>query len=888
MTSGCADSRRPRITAKTAGNAVIEDALFETRRSIERSETVAGPSGPRRLPGMVVQMIGVGEATGALDTMLAKIAEFYEGSGHRCGPACSRCSSRSRSRSSASSSAASWSPCTADLRPHQPAHLTARCRRSGAAVETGRRPPGAATLLAVFALALALVGSGLWPLSRATVALAGLFAVALIDAATVRFADRFAITADLHFALDAALISAYVHATGGVASVFTPLYALPVVASAGVQYRRGSVRAATLASLCFIGIVCSQYWWPDTASVLEGLPTADVAWSRWASTSSRSTPWLPGHQLAENLRWADVAMEAASEKIADLEAFNRNVIDHLANGLTTMDANGRVMTYNRAAAVITGWDGDVTSQPATEVLQLPASFSTALASDREAGRARPSTTPISADGRPIELGVAPRRCRSGPGSAASFSPSRTSPTSRALERTAQLRQRLAAVVNGRQIAHEIRNPLASMSGAIQVLRGELPLSTEQAQLMDIVLRESDRLNGDPVLPHLCQAEPGGGGPHRRRAARRGGHREAAAHEPRTLHAPSRGADRARRARLARRRREPAQTDHVEPGDQRPQGDAEGRPDGALRGGGRHLRLDRRARRGHGHPGGAGGLDLRSVPRLVRTRHRPRARHRPPHRDRLQWAHRCRVHGGTRHDHHRAIPGAERRRVTRRLATDIRYGHAAAQKPRILVVDDERFREMLSIVLGREGYEVFTAEDVTSALEQIRRGPAPDLLISDLRMPDGSGVDVLRALKERSPGSVGLLLTAYASADTAVEALRLGADDYLTKPFDVADLKQRVARYLEAKRLAENRSRPRAAGRGFVLAGLAARSSTSSVWWRGSRAPTRACSSPANPAPARSGRRARSTSSRRARCSRSWPATAALSPSPFWSPNSSAI
>lgn len=98
--------------------------------------------------------------------------------------------------------------------------------------------------------------------------------------------------------------------------------------------------------------------------------------------------------------------------------------------------------------------------------------------------------------------------------------------------------------------------------------------------------------------------------------------------------------------------------------------------------------------------------------------------------------------------------------------------SAAPKPRILVVDDERsLREMLSIVLNREGYEVSTAEDVTSALEQIRRGPAPDLLISDLRMPDGSGVDVLRALKEKSPSSVGLLLTAFASADTAVDATR---------------------------------------------------------------------------------------------------------------------
>src|SRR5688500_16164161 len=100
------------------------------------------------------------------------------------------------------------------------------------------------------------------------------------------------------------------------------------------------------------------------------------------------------------------------------------------------------------------------------------------------------------------------------------------------------------------------------------------------------------------------------------------------------------------------------------------------------------------------------------------------------------------------------------------------------KPRILVVDDERsLREMLSIVLGRGRYDVATAEIVGAALDQIRRGPVPDVLISDLRMPDGSGVDVLRALKERSPGSVGLLLTAFASADTAVEAMRLGAVDY---------------------------------------------------------------------------------------------------------------
>jgi type IV pilus assembly protein PilC len=67
------------ITAKTAGNAIIEDAIQATRKSIERGETISGPLKETSVfPSMVVQMIGVGEATGALDTMLAKIADFYE------------------------------------------------------------------------------------------------------------------------------------------------------------------------------------------------------------------------------------------------------------------------------------------------------------------------------------------------------------------------------------------------------------------------------------------------------------------------------------------------------------------------------------------------------------------------------------------------------------------------------------------------------------------------------------------------------------------------------------------------------------------------------------------------------------------------------------------
>ena len=370
---------------------------------------------------------------------------------------------------------------------------------------------GAATLLAAFAVTLALAGSALWPIDRAVVALAGLFAIGLVDAATVRFANRVSLTADVHFALDVALISAYVYATGGVTSVFTPLYALPVVAAAGVQYRRGSVRVAALASVCFVAIVVAQYSGRGVAPGLDGvvLPPVDVAWVTVGINvfAFLAVAFLAG-QLAENLRTADVAVEVASGKIADLEAFNRNVIDHLASGLTTMDASGHVMTFNRAAAAIAGWDRDVSGLPASQVLQLPESFTATLSSDGDATRTRRvDYTFRRPDGRSIELGVSAAPLPLADGKRGFIFTFQDVTDIKGLERTGQMRQRLAAVGEmAAGIAHEIRNPLASMSGAMQVLRGELPLSAEQAQLMDIVLRESDRLNGT-ISSFLAYARP---------------------------------------------------------------------------------------------------------------------------------------------------------------------------------------------------------------------------------------------------------------------------------------------------------------------------------------------------------------------------------------------
>jgi two-component system response regulator PilR (NtrC family) len=120
--------------------------------------------------------------------------------------------------------------------------------------------------------------------------------------------------------------------------------------------------------------------------------------------------------------------------------------------------------------------------------------------------------------------------------------------------------------------------------------------------------------------------------------------------------------------------------------------------------------------------------------------------------------------------------------------------------RILVVDDERsMRELLAIVLRREGYEVLLAENGRGAIDLLEREPV-DLLISDIKMPDLSGVDVLRAAKKIDQDILGIMITAFASTDTAVEAMRLGACDYLSKPFDIDLLKMKVREKIENRQL----------------------------------------------------------------------------------------
>jgi nitrogen regulation protein NR(I) len=122
------------------------------------------------------------------------------------------------------------------------------------------------------------------------------------------------------------------------------------------------------------------------------------------------------------------------------------------------------------------------------------------------------------------------------------------------------------------------------------------------------------------------------------------------------------------------------------------------------------------------------------------------------------------------------------------------------KEQILVVDDEaNIRRVLAAQLSREGYEVHTAEDGACALAMLREHHI-DLVITDLRMPGVDGMQLLREALELDPARPVVMLTAHGTVDNAVEALKTGAFDYITKPFDQTELRAIVAKALRTRNL----------------------------------------------------------------------------------------
>jgi two-component system, NtrC family, sensor histidine kinase PilS len=357
---------------------------------------------------------------------------------------------------------------------------------------------------------------GSFPVDPFFILIAITYAMTIAYALTLRFADRHRWLIDIQLAGDALIVSAFIYFTGGIASYFSSLYVLPIVAGSTVQFRRGGLLVATLSALLYGGIVLGQYltgtsvvpWFRSSEFTLP-VPSV-AAYTVALNIFGFFAAALLSGSLAENVRSAGAQLELASSEIADLQALNQHVIDSLPSGLATTDRQQRILTFNHAAEAITGLPfGSVVGRPVAEVLQLPTELATALGQEQSSAIGRRFDFRLrTGDQRgEIDLGLSTAYLET-PGGRAGFLITFQDVTDfKKLERDARMQQRLAAVGEmAAGIAHEIRNPLASMSGSIQILRQELPLSTEQEQLMDIVLRESERLNST-IRSFLAYARP---------------------------------------------------------------------------------------------------------------------------------------------------------------------------------------------------------------------------------------------------------------------------------------------------------------------------------------------------------------------------------------------
>ena len=346
-------------------------------------------------------------------------------------------------------------------------------------------------------------------------ALIGLtYAVSVFYLVTLRFAEGHLWLVDLQFGIDALLVSAFIHVTGGITSNFSSLYLLPIIAASMIRYRRVAVQLAALSAIMYLALVAVQY--VDVALPLARrfspaveLPTIRVAQYTVAiNLGGFIAVALLAGSLADSLRSAGARLEDASHRIRDLRAFNEYVINSLLSGLMTTDDQGSILTFNRAASTIIGVPASqVIGRNVVEVMQMSESVKSRLTALTAGRSLKVDCAHRTAGGRVIDVGLTASTLTF-PGGGTGYVWSFQDVTDvKRLERDARLRQRLAAVGEmAAGIAHEIRNPLASMSGSIQVLRQELPLSEDQAQLMDIVLRESERLN-DTIRSFLAYARP---------------------------------------------------------------------------------------------------------------------------------------------------------------------------------------------------------------------------------------------------------------------------------------------------------------------------------------------------------------------------------------------
>lgn len=311
--------------------------------------------------------------------------------------------------------------------------------------------------------------------------------------------DNLAQFAWLQLAIDMVLVTALVATSGGSRSVFTFLYVLVVMEGCFLLSRSAGLVVAGLSSLLYLGVV-----WGDTIlpHLHFGEPTETTALevlTVFLNVGVLLVIAMLAGSLAERYHEARQHLETKDRHLSDLQAFRDLIFESVGSGLIAVNPAGRITAYNQAAEAITGI-------PAAEALDRPWESIFGPGIDFEEAR-QAVTSPAGKsrryeirvrrrDGRDVPVGISFWLLRSGQGEAVGLiGVCQDLSSIKQMEERVRQADRLAAV--GRlaaNIAHEIRNPLASLSGAIETLARDLPPDPGRSRLLEIVLGESERLN----------------------------------------------------------------------------------------------------------------------------------------------------------------------------------------------------------------------------------------------------------------------------------------------------------------------------------------------------------------------------------------------------------
>lgn len=301
----------------------------------------------------------------------------------------------------------------------------------------------------------------------------------------------------LELILDTAVVTAIVAFTGGPRSIFTFLYVLVVTAACVVLARPGGLVIAALSSLLYTGLVLSRTAFPLLVEPTE--TTALEVMTIFLNTAAFLVVGILAGSLGERYHAMHRVLEDQRKDLSDLQAFKDLMFESLGSGLVGMDLERRITALNRAAEEITGYHAAEAAGRRWESV-----FGDGIPPDEidlttrvEGWQVRRYEMCLRRkDGREVPLGISFWPLRSGRGELAGIIGVFQDLSSiKQMEERMRQADRLATI--GRlaaNIAHEIRNPLASLSGAIEVLARELPREGTNDRLVQIVLRESDRLN----------------------------------------------------------------------------------------------------------------------------------------------------------------------------------------------------------------------------------------------------------------------------------------------------------------------------------------------------------------------------------------------------------